>query len=44
LLWQSPHFSRTARWTWTVIVGGAALLITLTPHLTDWALQQVSPE
>ena len=44
LLWQSPHFSRTARWTWTVIVSGAALLFILTPHLTSWALRQLSPE
>jgi len=41
LLWQSPHFSRTARWTWTVIVSGAALLFILTPHLTGWALRQL---
>jgi len=44
LLWQSPHFSRTARWTWTAIVSGAALLFILTPHLTSWALRQLSPE
>lgn len=37
LLWHSPHFSRTARWTWTVIVGGTALLFILTPYLTGWA-------
>ena len=41
LLWRSPYFSRTARWTWTVIVGGTALLFILTPHLTDWALRQM---
>ena len=40
LLWQSPHFSRTARWTWTAIVSGAALLFILTPHLTSWSLRQ----
>ena len=40
LLWQSPHFSRTARWTWTAIVSGAALLLILTPHLTSWSLRQ----
>jgi len=44
LLWQSPHFSRTARWTWTAIVSGAALLFILTPQLTSWALRQLSPE
>ena len=38
LLWQSPYFSRTARWTWTVIVVGAALLFILTPYLTSLAL------
>ena len=43
LLWQSPHFSRTARWTWTVIVSSAALLFILAPYLTGWALQQLSP-
>jgi len=44
LLWQSPYFSRTARWTWTVIVGGAALLFILTPYLTSWAPGQLSLE
>jgi TM2 domain-containing membrane protein YozV len=44
LLWRSPHFSRTARWSWTVIVSGAALLFILTPHLADWALRQVPPK
>ena len=43
LLWQSPYFSRTARWTWTVIVSGAALLFILTPYLTSRALGQLSP-
>jgi len=33
LLWQSPHFSRSARWIWTVIVVGAALLFIATPYL-----------
>ena len=42
LLWRSPYFSRTARWTWTVIVVGAALLFILTPYLTSWALGQLS--
>ena len=40
LLWRSPHFSRTARWTWTVIVSGAVLLFILTPQLMSWALRQ----
>src|SRR3989304_3426680 len=42
LLWQSSHFSRTARWTGTGMVSGAplALLFILTPHLTSWALRQ----
>ena len=41
LLWRSPHFSRTARWVWIVLVIGATLLFFLTPHLTSWALRQM---
>lgn len=37
LLWQSPNFASTARWVWTVVVVGAALLFVVTPYL----LQQV---
>ncbi|MSP40210.1 MAG: hypothetical protein EXR70_17110 [Deltaproteobacteria bacterium] len=33
LLWQSPNFTRTTRWLWTVIVVGAALLFVATPYL-----------
>jgi len=33
LLWRSPNFSRSARWLWTVIVVGAALLFVVTPYL-----------
>ena len=33
LLWQSPNFSRTSRWVWTVIVVGAGLLFVATPYL-----------
>jgi TM2 domain-containing membrane protein YozV len=33
ILWQSPNFSRTSRWLWTVIVVGAALLFIATPYL-----------
>ena len=33
LLWQSPNFSATARWIWTVIVVGIALLFIVTPYL-----------
>jgi len=33
LLWQSPNFSSTTRWLWTVIVVGAALLFVATPYL-----------
>ena len=33
LLWQSPNFSRTARWVWTVIVVGAVLTFIATPYL-----------
>lgn len=32
LLWQSPNFSPTARWLWTAIVVGAALLFIATPY------------
>jgi len=32
LLWQSPNFSSTARWVWTVIVSGAVLLFVATPY------------
>ena len=44
LLWRSPHFSRTARWVWIVVVVGATLLFFLTPHLTSWTLRRLSPE
>jgi TM2 domain-containing membrane protein YozV len=33
LLWQSPNFTNTARWLWTLIVVGAALLFVVTPYL-----------
>jgi hypothetical protein len=33
LLWQSPNFSNTTRWIWTVIVVGAALMFVATPYL-----------
>ncbi|MGZ8445551.1 MAG: hypothetical protein ACXWXZ_19320 [Candidatus Binatia bacterium] len=33
LLWKSPNFSSTARWVWTVIVVGVALLFVVTPYL-----------
>ena len=36
LLWQSPHFSRSARWIWTAIVVGAASLFIATPYLLSW--------
>jgi hypothetical protein len=39
LLWQSPNFSRTARWTWTVIVIVAALLFIATPYLLKWLIK-----
>lgn len=32
LLWKSPNFSSGARWVWTVIVVGAALLFIATPY------------
>jgi hypothetical protein len=42
LLWQSQNFSRTARWTWTIIVVGAALLFVATPYLMNWLIKQAS--
>jgi len=33
LLWQSPNFSNTTRWIWTVIVVGAVLMFVATPYL-----------
>lgn len=33
LLWQSPNFSRTGRWLWTIVVVGAVLLFVATPYL-----------
>ncbi len=33
LLWQSPNFSSGARWVWTAIVVGTALLFVATPYL-----------
>ena len=38
LLWQSPNFSNGARWVWTVIVVGAALLFIATPYLLKWVI------
>lgn len=38
LLWQSPNFSRTSRWVWTVLVVGAALLFIATPYLVKFLL------
>jgi hypothetical protein len=40
LLWRSPHFSRLACWTWTVIVVAAALLFIATPYVMNWLIQQ----
>ncbi|HLN86453.1 MAG TPA: DUF5683 domain-containing protein [Candidatus Limnocylindrales bacterium] len=38
LLWQSPNFSRTARWIWTVVVVAAALMFIATPYLFKWVI------
>jgi hypothetical protein len=40
LLWQSPHFSRFARWIWTVIVVSAAVMFIATPYLMNWIIKQ----
>lgn len=40
LLWRSPHFSRLARWSWTILVVAAALLFVATPHLMHWLIDQ----
>jgi TM2 domain-containing membrane protein YozV len=42
LLWQSPNFSRNARWIWTIIVVGGALLFVSTPYLMNWLIRQVA--
>src|SRR5438093_18717 len=39
LLWQSPQFSRFARWTWTVVVVTAALMFAVTPDLIGWLIR-----
>lgn len=41
LLWRSPHFSRFARWGWTIVVIGAVLLFLATPYLLNWLIQQM---
>jgi len=38
LLWRSPHFSRSAKWVWSVIVVGAMLLFLATPYLLSWLM------
>jgi hypothetical protein len=38
LLWQSPYFLRTARWTWTFIVIGGVLLFIATPYVMNWLI------
>jgi peptidoglycan/LPS O-acetylase OafA/YrhL len=40
LLWQSPNFSRAARWTWSLIVVGGALLFIATPYFMNWVIRQ----
>ena len=42
LLWRSPHFSRPARWTWTVLVIGVALLALALPQFADWLMRRAS--
>ena len=40
LVWQSPHFSRFARWTWTLIVTVAVVMFIATPYLLNWLVKQ----
>jgi TM2 domain-containing membrane protein YozV len=42
LLWQSPYFSPTARWTWSLIVVGGVLLFLTTPYLMNWLIRQAA--
>jgi hypothetical protein len=42
LLWQSPHFSRFARWTWTVIVAVAVAMFIATPYLLSWLVKRAA--
>jgi hypothetical protein len=42
LLWRSPHFSRLARWTWTVIVSAAVAMFMATPYLLSWLINQAA--
>lgn len=43
LLWQSPYFSRFARWTWTAIIAAAVAMFIATPYLMNWVIKQ-APE
>jgi hypothetical protein len=40
LLWQSPQFSRFARWVWTAIVAAAVVMFVATPYLLNWLINQ----
>jgi TM2 domain-containing membrane protein YozV len=40
LLWQSPYFSRFARWAWTFVVLGGLLLFFTIPYLVSWLFAQ----
>jgi hypothetical protein len=42
LLWKSPHFSRSARWTWTVTVAAAVVMFIATPYLLSWLIKQAA--
>ena len=41
LLWKSTHFSRTARWAWTIVVVVAGFMFMATPYLINWLTKQV---
>ena len=41
LLWQSPYFSRWARWGWTALVVGTVLVFLAIPYMLQWIVQRV---
>ena len=41
LLWQSSYFSRFARWMWSTVVVGVALLFLVTPYFLRWLVRRI---